>query len=268
MSMNSKQKSLLAVLAAAGCVLLYGLSRQLTISRIAHAQVATVAFTVEQWSFGSDGKLTESRTTARRSDGSEAVISHHPETAPARQILNPDGSTATFFNDFKAKWSYYKTSQERAHRAQLIQHPPVDCVEMPGAEKVLVSDPDLLYGISGLVPDDLGTKAIPVIRETGTWRHVEMRAPSLGCFPLAVIHEVKSKQDWTPLLEVKAIYLKIAEPDPILFARSDEYKEMKPSELRKEALRKQGVTAEQCPTCFKSNWDVQADAAYAARQKP
>jgi len=42
---------------------------------------------------------------------------------------------------------------------------------------------------------------------------------------------------------------------------------MKPSELRKAALRKQGITPEQCPTCFTSNWDAQADAAYAARQR-
>src|SRR5438105_1076561 len=108
---------------------------------------------------------------ARRSDGSDAVVSNHPDAAPARQIVNADSSTVNSFNDFKAKWSYYKTSQERAHRAQLIQHPPVDCVEMPGAEKVLVSESDLLYRINGLVPDDLGTTAIPIVRETGTWQH-------------------------------------------------------------------------------------------------
>jgi hypothetical protein len=49
--------------------------------------------------------MRSSFTTARRSDVSEAVISHHPETAPARQILNADDSSATFFNDFKAKRS-------------------------------------------------------------------------------------------------------------------------------------------------------------------
>ena len=42
------------------------------------------------------------------------------------------------------------------------------------------------------------------------------------CYPLAVIHEIKTKQDWTPLLEVKSVYLKIVEPDPVLLARSDD----------------------------------------------
>ena len=266
--MARKKEAIVVFLFVSLCAGLYGLSRLMTISHVAHAQVSAVPFTIEQWTFGSDGKLTESRTTARRSDGSEAVVSHLPAAAPIKQITNADGSTASFVDDFKAKMSYKKTTQERARRVQIIQHPPDDCVEMPfsGIETVL-TDPDLSYRTSQLAPDDLPVKTIPIIRQNGPQRHIELRAPSLGCFPVAVIHDIQTKQGgWVSMLEVKAIYLKVGEPESVLFVPSDAYKEMKPSELRKAALIRQGITQEQCPICFKSNWDIQADAAYASRQ--
>ena len=65
-------------------------------------------------------------------------------------------------------------------------------------------------------------KAIAVIRQSGPHRQVKLRAPSLGCFAVAVLHDIQTKQGaWVSRFEMKAIYLKLGEPEPVLFEGSD-----------------------------------------------
>jgi hypothetical protein len=146
---------------------------------------------------GRDMPDSKTQTASReRVEQSPSPATVTATCSPCAFLVPPERS-----NLFESDWSkpvaylcdsYHKTSQ--GHRAQLIQHPLADCVATPRVEKVLTSDPDLLYRMNSLLPDELGTNAIPVVREAGTWRHVEMGAPSLGCFPVAVIHEVRTKQ--------------------------------------------------------------------------
>ncbi|HWC01077.1 MAG TPA: hypothetical protein VG672_30435 [Bryobacteraceae bacterium] len=238
----------------------YIVANHITYRTMAHAAVIAHPFTVEQWTYSYSStppQVTEKRTFARRSDGSEVTVSVHPATPKLgviRKLEWGDGATITLADAIMAKTSSWLKREDLAAKKQRLQNPPPKCA-FPGEQ---VIGQETLSGVS----------VWRVVRELPDRRLSEWRASEYACQAIRALGETRSPDgSYKRQFEATLVYLQPGEPDPLLFASGNQYKEMPPSEAKRNALRNMGLDEVKCPTCFDSNWDSEMDAAYRKRQE-
>lgn len=239
----------------------YYVSKRWTLRAAAQAPVHVQPFTLEllEISYASKpgGEIMARRTVARRSDGAEAVLQlfpQHPEAGVGRKLEFPDGSVSSIFQAVGAKMSGFLRADELARKKQWLTNPPSNCARP--------------YETALRVEQVLGHEAWVVQASLSKHRITSWRAREFGCEEIkALIEEVTPAGTYKLLVEVEPLYLAEGEPDPVLFDPSDQYKEMPPSRIRQEFLRRLGYTEQNCPSCCRNHWDSKADLAYQSRQQ-
>jgi hypothetical protein len=253
--MFRKPAFVLLSLAVLGGSVLF-VTRRLTINRVASAQVVARPFTLEQITLtfqnNPAGEVANKRVLAVRADGSEAYL----ETVAggrgiARRLRMADGTYAGIVDFIQAKMTGYLRKDEMAHMKSLWTNPPRDCV-FPGSDTLVGHEK--LFGIdAAIVRVEYRNRAI---------RKTHWRFPEFACTMVrSVLEERQADGTYRLVSETRPVVFGQGEPDARLFERSDRYKEMPPSDLKREALAKLGVTPETCPECYKNNMSP-SDAEY------
>lgn len=211
-----------------------------------HASSIRVApFSAELRTFKPDGTVTEIRTTARKSDGTEAqIFAIGNGKFVGRRVTEVNGRMTSFFDSVAGKTTQSAAANETAFRTENLTHPPENCTY-----------PYESY----LGTETVAGFAAAKVQRKGEMETISWRAPELNCFQVRARLVFKGQ----PFLSVEPTYVVRGEPDPALFATKAEYREMRPSELRKAVLKHYGVRddAAACPACD-PKWDEKADASY------
>ena len=228
-----------------------------TIRVKAQAAVQVAPWTVRQISYDSAGKAVEDRTTYERSDGPRAmtgVFPSHPERGVMHTVQFANGAAMTLFDAIHLKMSGYRTAREMADLKAIQSMPkPASCA-YPN-DKVLGSSTTLV-----------GVAVSEVETPVSSHRHLEWRAPALGCYPLEIEDDLLQPDgSYAKSFTMKVVSVQLGEPDDKPFAES-EYREAKPSDIHAALLAYEGEPAEQCPTCSQRAADI--DQAYSNRQNP
>lgn len=259
--MSRKMLLLLSLAAMATFIV----ARQVTIRTHAASPVTVRPFVIDQItiSYASDpkGTIIEKRTTARRSDGSQAMVGLFPNRINAglmRKIDSADGSITALFDAVKMKMTGRRTEQGVASRKQSLSSPWPNCV---GPLQTLLAS-EQWHGLTVSVVE----RADPNNAER---RLVERRAIELSCFLVGLERSERGLSgEWRKTFEVRAPHIELREPDEAFFAAGNGYQEVRPSELKRAFIESLGLTEGNCPQCFDSNWDLTADRAYLAKQRP
>jgi hypothetical protein len=239
------------VLMAILCGGVYWSLRTMVLKAAAMSPITVTAFTLEQITSkgGADRKVIEVRTTARKSDGSKAIVGmfpNDPKKPPMRRIDFANGRAVSIIDTIRSKMSVWRPAQTVASEKAAVANPPNGCLfpTETNLKQVRVLDVD----------------AVVVERKIANGRRmVETRVPLLQCFPIAMT--LFESQTSEVVIEVTPAYLKIGDPPGALFDESQS-KEMSPSELKKTLYLSMGVTESVCPTCFGVLGDAELDRLY------
>jgi hypothetical protein len=225
---------LLAPIAVLGLLGFY-LAKHLTIGQIASAQVQALPFTLEVniYDFHNNpaGELSRRRVLARRSDGTTAYIGSQGPLSwgvTLKKITFMDGRVLRLADLLSAKSTLYQLEEERAKLKTKLIAPPVNC--KAGKREFLGEE-------------TLWDQKVAV----WTWadenhRVTEWMAPALGCEWLQYKTERKLPAgSFRPAMEGRTVSLVMGEPDANLFDGGSQYTEVKPSEIQKGILEKNGI---------------------------
>ncbi len=203
--------------------------------------------------------LTEQRTVAVRSDGSEVWVGtfpNKPEAGVLRKVMWSDGRAATIVEKLGIKMSQYlplhlQRSREKAATA---------------------AGPDCRFGneTSGGAIEILGVKtAVSHRQSSATKRDTVWRALEYGCAVMAIRYEVLDQGTWKLQVEAVPVFFRDGEPARELFDETyyDRLDEVSPSEANRRVLADSGITAEQCPVCYDPHKLETLDRQYYANQR-
>jgi len=249
------RKPLFWYLLIAACVAAYYGAAHWTVKVAAQSAISVKPFTLEFVTYNSAGKLVEDRITARRSDGSEVMVSMSP-AGKNRRIDFMDGASMALLDAVKIRMSGIVAADRTAARKTMLTNPPTDCL-FPG--ETLASR------------TTTGGVAVNVVKSTrGSYSLTEDRAPAYACKALdALGQDLQPDGTWVTRFQARLVAFTPGEPDARIFAPGDGYREMSPSQVRDEALRGQGVTKQSCPACFsQSAQDMDAEYNAAQGRKP
>jgi hypothetical protein len=225
---------ILAICAVLGGISFH-LSRTITVSRLASAQVKAVPFTLElrHYRFDEDpnGQHFQTSVIARRSDGSTAQIRPVGPAAfgwTLRRVVYMDGRALTISDLLASRISGQTPEHELASLKAKLSNIQPDC----GVKRSQILEHSSVMGV-------------PVVffaTSTPEGRLVIGQAPSLGCEVLRFWHE-KNQPDGslTRVSEVRAEKLVWGEPDPSLFDGKPEYTETRPSQMQERYYEKAGI---------------------------
>jgi hypothetical protein len=220
-----------------------------------HVQPWTVDQVTTSWMNNPVGEIIERRTIARRSDGSEGMLSNSPHfPGTARRVDLMDGHQGAFLDFLAAKMTGRNPAAQIAARKQYLENPPFNCIQ-PN---------DLLEGNETL--NNVETFKLTHTVGAGTAQPMtitEWRSPKMSCFALKFV--IAKQSDGTRISESDTSLVQFGEPSPIMFDTGSTYKEMSPTQLRQTLYSSMGVTESMCPQCYMSNND---DAVYSQRQQP
>jgi hypothetical protein len=218
----------------------------------AHAAIAVKPFTLEFVTFDSAGKAIEDRITGRRGDGSE-VMRSAGTWGVARRIDWMDGAAMTLFDAASVKMSGVLAPERTAARKARLLDPPLGCrwpYEDDGGHQYLAGN--LVYIVE---------------RTRGSYRTTDARAPDFACQTLEARGEDRQPDaTWRTRYEVRFVSLTPGEPDARLFEPGASYKEMSPSQVRDDAMRRAGLTPANCKPCFAAS-AADLDKEYNEAQK-
>lgn len=224
----------LSVPLAVGC---FYMSRALLIQHVAGAEIRVTPYVLqtETRSFDNDpdGELFSRRTLARRSDGASAIVFTDlgkigfAAGETSRRVTLPDGSVIMLHDSISARSTSPPMSTQRLawYKTRHLQ-PPQNCV-FPG---------ETLQGYEALLGQ---STALVEHTSTDGYHVVYWRAPELGCENLRYRGDEKAPDGSRKLVtEMKAVTLRLEEPDPVLFDVREDYDQLKPSEcLRRQTAR-------------------------------
>jgi hypothetical protein len=184
------------------------------------------------------GELMERRVTARRSDGSTAMVTFMgphwgmPEIS-ARQLTLMSGTRVSILDLVASKTTWKMKDGDIAVLKERLLNPPPNCMlPTPGNPNFLGNG--ILAGqkvaIIEVIDQPLGTRSV-------FWK-----APELGCEQLQYGSETKQLDGSYKLkVEARLISLNIGEPEARYFDPAANYIETRPSDVRKQTFDKLGV---------------------------
>jgi hypothetical protein len=254
-----KKWTTVIVLVIAAALVFYA-AKARTIQAIAATDVQVTPFLLEQrtvsFSKSPEGQMVENRITARRSDGSTAMMGVFPgkPEKPIRRVDWMDGRTGTIVDSIKAKMMGLVSDSALAKRKRTLQSPPEKCTR-PGETTVGSATMEGLE--TWVVQKTSGGDSLSVQSRLTEWR-----VPRLSCFAVQMQRESNKDGQWKLLTEVRPLFIRIGDPGTALFEVDGAYDEMKPSEFKRNLLSSAGVTEKDCPKCFSAGGDDAADATY------
>jgi hypothetical protein len=254
LNMTGRTVLLISAVLVIGAVLYTGSYR-----RQVHAQAAHGAFTVELETRNLDqpgGMVTERRTIARRTDGTEAWQSTyptHPEIGAMGKVVHSDGTMLVMVHAAQAIQTGRETADALKMRMERLTNHPADCA-YPG-EHVVRGDTIEGVHVYQITNPSAATHQQPVLV-------TEWRAPELGCQTLRAIGVKRTPEGggYVPYWETRVVpgSLKTSEPDSHWFAQPAGYHEMPPGEVRHTL--EHSMHAQACAEC--ASQDAAEDDAY------
>jgi len=218
-------------------------ARHWTIEIKVHAQVRATPFVLDTDYYNFEkqpqGELMERRVTARRSDGSTAVVYWLHWGRPYWRTSEIPFRTLTFLNgtginvlDLITSRTMVKRDAGLAVLKERLVNPPPNCMyRFAGQENLLGND--TVAGQRVGVVEYLQQSPLHdnVLTETRTTMWL---APGLGCEQLQYRYQTKQADGSYKLMtEARLAFLKIGEPETSYFDPAPNYTEMKPSEVLK-----------------------------------
>lgn len=235
----SARTTITAAIAVGIAIPCFYVVRSVTAARINKAQTVITPFALQRefycYDNGPSGRLCKKDTVARRSDG---TMVHVQTNGPiqwggvSRILTYPDDEMETVADSIKAKSTMPAPTPAGAakHQAMML-NPPSNCLS-PGMK--LIKAQDVVLGHKVVV-----VQSAP----SGPYMVTEWDAPDLGCTPLQYRAEGRQPDgSWKLTVVAKAISLDVTEPNPKLFDEGRSYIEMKPSQIERTLLEKNGVT--------------------------
>ena len=206
--------------------------------RVADAQSAVTPFVLrtETYSFEKDsnGRLVASAVEARRSDGTRTRVGTYffpgGRQRASRSIVYPDGRRVHLVDAIFAKstWPPMPQREIAAEQADHLQFSNNNCVNRWEA---LLSY-DLLFGQRVAV-----VKTAPAnVFGTTYWR-----SPGLDCEELQYRVETVKGGAVVVQTERRAVSLELEEPDAKWFDEGTNYAELRPSELLRKEMEREGI---------------------------
>ena len=206
------------------------------------------AYVMEQYDFVvKDGNevVTARYTTSRRQDGSTVMQGSHAGIGrfEARRVEFIDGRMGMIVDQLNLKMTGQRTEEDVAHQKARLLSPPPQCA----ANSERVEGQETLFGyrayrITSPIPAPAGHDV----------RYVHWDMPDFNC---ALVQMETQERDpvsgqWRPKDGKHLSAFAGVDPDAALFTGWEGYREMKPSDIKREFSRREGKTPDSCPACF------------------
>lgn len=212
----------------------------------AQADPSVRPYVMEQWDFVVEDNgaevITARNATSRRRDASRHSLTMRTigsRTIGLRRVDFADGRESAVIDAIGAKMTGLTPEAERASEKAWLLNPPPQCA----SSTETVDREETLFG----------QRAIKIL--SGASRGVRWtfwRLPDFNCETIQVRMEERDSSSGVWRLKAGKRLMSFAEtdPDPALFSNWSGYREMKPSDLKREMYSSDGVTPEICPACF------------------
>jgi hypothetical protein len=229
--------------------------RQFFVQVFASTDLNVRPFILERVHFAiSQGKeiITARERMVRRRDGAVHLSGtmYRSDGGPsfsARRVEFPDGLEGMIIDSVQSKMTVRIPQSDLARKRARLLTPPVQCVFAKDGSEHVDGEEDLL-----------GQRAIRIAQQTQSNdldRIVYWLLPDFNCETVqtAIQKRADPAGEWQTTQGIRMTSFSEQEPDPKVFADWTSYKEMKPSDLKREISRKSGITPQQCPKCFEDD---------------
>jgi len=199
----------------------------------------------------SEGKeiVTAKVIESRRRDGatheSHTYFNHDGTVAQeGRRFELPDGYTGMVMDSIRSKSTIRIPDAEAASKKTDLMNPPPQCAR-PGE---IVEGEESLFGNQTM-------RIVQQAKSDSLERNVTWRMPNFNCVTVQTWLQKRAEPmgEWKTYQGIRFSAFAEADPDPRIFVDWRGYEELKPSDLKRKLLRKNGVTPEQCPQCFEDD---------------